>query len=60
MVFQTDCDDFSYSFSGDLCTCPFATPEESSLEDEFSPSHFMSFSPALVAEQLTVMDAVRH
>ncbi|XP_067269664.1 ral guanine nucleotide dissociation stimulator isoform X1 [Pseudorasbora parva] len=42
---------------GDLCTCPFATPEESSLEDEFSPSHFMSFSPALVAEQLTVMDA---
>uniref|UniRef100_A0A8C1LP76 Ral guanine nucleotide dissociation stimulator n=1 Tax=Cyprinus carpio TaxID=7962 RepID=A0A8C1LP76_CYPCA len=42
---------------GDLCTCPFATPEESSLDDEFSPSHFMSFSPALVAEQLTVMDA---
>uniref|UniRef100_A0A8C1UFJ5 Ral guanine nucleotide dissociation stimulator n=1 Tax=Cyprinus carpio TaxID=7962 RepID=A0A8C1UFJ5_CYPCA len=42
---------------GDLCTCPFATPEESSLDDEFSPSHFTSFSPALVAEQLTVMDA---
>uniref|UniRef100_A0A673G0B3 Ral guanine nucleotide dissociation stimulator-like n=1 Tax=Sinocyclocheilus rhinocerous TaxID=307959 RepID=A0A673G0B3_9TELE len=42
---------------GDLCTCPFATPEESSLDDEFSPSHFISFSPALVAEQLTVMDA---
>lgn len=41
----------------DLCTCPFATPEESSLEDEFFPSHFMSYSPALVAEQLTVMDA---
>ncbi|TRZ02200.1 hypothetical protein DNTS_030431 [Danionella cerebrum] len=42
---------------GELCTCPFATPEESSLGDEFSPSHFMSFSPSLVAEQLTVMDA---
>lgn len=42
---------------GDLCSCPFATPEESSLEDEFSPSHFMTFSPSLVAEQLTVMDA---
>ncbi|XP_009302333.1 uncharacterized protein isoform X3 [Danio rerio] len=42
---------------GDLCSCPFATPEESSLEDEFSPSHFMSFSPSIVAEQLTVMDA---
>uniref|UniRef100_A0A8C1SGG0 Ral guanine nucleotide dissociation stimulator n=1 Tax=Cyprinus carpio TaxID=7962 RepID=A0A8C1SGG0_CYPCA len=33
------------------------TDDESSLDDEFSPSHFMSFSPALVAEQLTVMDA---
>uniref|UniRef100_A0A671KC19 Ral guanine nucleotide dissociation stimulator-like n=1 Tax=Sinocyclocheilus anshuiensis TaxID=1608454 RepID=A0A671KC19_9TELE len=42
---------------GELCTCPFATPEESNLDDEFSPSHFTSFSPALVAEQLTVMDA---
>ncbi|XP_051964650.1 ral guanine nucleotide dissociation stimulator-like isoform X2 [Xyrauchen texanus] len=42
---------------GDLYTCPFAAPEVSSLDDEFSPSHFMSFSPALVAEQLTIMDA---
>uniref|UniRef100_A0A8C2E8A0 Ral guanine nucleotide dissociation stimulator n=1 Tax=Cyprinus carpio TaxID=7962 RepID=A0A8C2E8A0_CYPCA len=56
-VFQTDCLTTCLFFAGDLCTCPFATPEESSLDDEFSPSHFMSFSPALVAEQLTVMDA---
>ncbi|XP_057212808.1 ral guanine nucleotide dissociation stimulator isoform X1 [Triplophysa rosa] len=39
---------------GDLC--PFATPEESSLEDELF-FNFTSFSPALVAEQLTVVDA---
>uniref|UniRef100_A0A672R6J4 Ral guanine nucleotide dissociation stimulator-like n=1 Tax=Sinocyclocheilus grahami TaxID=75366 RepID=A0A672R6J4_SINGR len=56
-VFQTDCMTTYLFFAGDLCTCPFATPEESSLDDEFSPSHFTSFSPALVAEQLTVMDA---
>uniref|UniRef100_A0A671PWY3 Ral guanine nucleotide dissociation stimulator-like n=1 Tax=Sinocyclocheilus anshuiensis TaxID=1608454 RepID=A0A671PWY3_9TELE len=56
-VFQTDRLTTCPFFAGDLCTCPFATPEESSLDDEFSPSHFISFSPALVAEQLTVMDA---
>uniref|UniRef100_A0A8C2KTH2 Ral guanine nucleotide dissociation stimulator n=1 Tax=Cyprinus carpio TaxID=7962 RepID=A0A8C2KTH2_CYPCA len=56
-VFQTNCMMTFLFFAGDLCTCPFATPEESSLDDEFSPSHFTSFSPALVAEQLTVMDA---
>ncbi|XP_056628926.1 ral guanine nucleotide dissociation stimulator isoform X2 [Triplophysa dalaica] len=41
---------------GDLCNCPFATPEESSLEDELF-FNFTSFSPALVAEQLTIVDA---
>uniref|UniRef100_A0A8C1L792 Ral guanine nucleotide dissociation stimulator n=1 Tax=Cyprinus carpio TaxID=7962 RepID=A0A8C1L792_CYPCA len=46
VVFQTNC----------MMTCLFFA-EESSLDDEFSPSHFTSFSPALVAEQLTVMDA---
>ncbi|XP_051986286.1 ral guanine nucleotide dissociation stimulator-like [Xyrauchen texanus] len=42
---------------GDPSTFPFAMPEESILEKEFCPTEFLSFSPALVAEQLTVMDA---
>ncbi|XP_051563263.1 ral guanine nucleotide dissociation stimulator-like [Myxocyprinus asiaticus] len=42
---------------GDPSTFPFAMMEESILEKEFCPIEFLSFSPALVAEQLTVMDA---
>ncbi|XP_030646755.1 ral guanine nucleotide dissociation stimulator [Chanos chanos] len=39
------------------CSCPFATPEENSFEDELPALDFLSFDPAVVAEQFTLMDA---
>lgn len=39
--------------------CPFATQEESGFEDELPVFSFMSFDPIMVAEQFTLMDAVR-
>ncbi|XP_031426708.1 ral guanine nucleotide dissociation stimulator isoform X2 [Clupea harengus] len=42
--------------SGELGSCPFAMPEENVFEDERAVD-FLSFDPALVAEQFTLMDA---
>lgn len=46
-------------FSGEHIGCPFATQEESGFEDELSAFSFLSFDPIMVAEQFTLMDAVR-
>lgn len=40
--------------------CPFAMQEESGFEDELTALNFLSFDPIMVAEQFTLMDAVRH
>lgn len=40
--------------------CPFATQEESVFEDELPALNLLSFDPIMVAEQFTLMDAVRH
>lgn len=45
--------------SGEHIGCPFATQEESGFEDELPAFSFLSFDPIMVAEQFTLMDAVR-
>lgn len=44
---------------GEHIGCPFATQEESGFEDELPAFSFLSFDPIMVAEQFTLMDAVR-
>lgn len=46
-------------FPGEHIGCPFATQEESGFEDELPAFSFLSFDPIMVAEQFTLMDAVR-
>ncbi|XP_062398326.1 ral guanine nucleotide dissociation stimulator-like isoform X2 [Sardina pilchardus] len=48
---------YETDMEGELGSCPFATPEENVFEDELPALDFLSFSPVLVAEQFTLMDA---
>lgn len=50
---------FCFSAPGEHIGCPFATQEESGFEDELPAFSFLSFDPIMVAEQFTLMDAVR-